>query len=475
MVGRGWLVKPGAAPSIPSEVAMSHPARSNPSDRPRGAAIAIAVSLAALLLLTSCSAPGGSQPTTVTVRGRVLDELLSPIANASILIDGSVTTTAADGTFAANGVYAPYDVVVAPSGTTHAWDFEGLTRSDPTLSLYSVGTGHAATVAGTVGGGTLQSNEQAFLVPGGTTRTDRNVQMGPGGGSAFGPGYIAWNSVDPLDTTLYALGALFDNSGNPTSYTRFGSLAIALRDGDARTGLVIPTQAVQTAAVSGGLSAPSGYTLTGGRMLLRFGSGSAGAMLGIPLANLSLATGTFSNTMVPEASGIAYGVAGAASGPSGQGVLAWGEVSGPGQAATLTLPPGPSTTSPLGGAANVAAGATFSWTAVPGAVYMVDLSPHNNGSGNGLSIVTTQTSLTLPDLRAINRSLSANTQYDYGVWATGPFSSMDASAGPDGMWGFFYDLEGVFTGYPASAPAASGVIAPGWGSSSAYVSFTTAP
>ncbi len=447
------------------------------SDQPRSSrshtairsplAIASLAVLAVLTLLTGCGGPAA--PSVITVQGRVID-FSGPIANANVLLDGKVTSTATDGTFTVADVHAPYDVTLSFAGDSEVWVYEGLTRADPTVQVLWFPAGHQATVAGTIGTAPFQSNETGAMFPGGSELAFGGAG-GSTGSSTIGPGTVQWSTTDPLHTTLYGIRAIVDGSGNPTSYTGYGSTDVTLHDGDALTGVTIPASSVSTGALSGSLTAPSGYTLADGRAVIRFGPASAGALLGLQLASVN-PSGSFSNTMVPIATGISHGLAATATDGAGDSTTAWDAVTAPNPSASLILPNVAMPTAPASGATNVAPGATFSWTALTGSVYLLTLDPA--GPGTQLHIVTTDTSTTLPDLTAINRALPNSAGYSFWVQAVGPYASMDAVAGPAGMAGPLLELEGIFGG--GSGPISiAGPDMPSWSTLSKDSTFTTAP
>jgi len=341
------------------------------------------------------------------------------------------------------------------------------------LETLGLSTGHQATVSGTIGTAPYQTGENGAVFAGGASLSygGAGVQSGT---TTYGPGKITWGLADPLHTTLYAIRAIVDGSGNPTSYTGFGSLPVTLHDGDALTGLSIPVTPVSTASMSGSLSAPAGYTLTNGRAVVRFGPASGGAMLGLQLVNAN-PSGTFSNTMVPVANGISYGLAAQADDSAGDYVLRWSTVTAPNTSAALTLPAAALPSAPAPNAGNVAPGTAFGWTPLAGSLYLISIAP-SGPTGPHVYIVTTATSTMLPDLSAINRALPANTGYSFDVMALGPFASMDAAAGPSGMLAPYIDFEAIFSGGSGSGPVAiSGPDQPIWLTTSRPSPFTTAP
>ncbi len=444
-----------------------HPAHP-PTPVPRSTVVALVALLSALLLLASCSGP--ATPAVISVNGRVIT-LGDPVANASILVGGKVTATAADGTFTVNDVTTPYDVTVSFQSSTDVWIFQGLTRPDPTLQLLSFTPGFQATVSGTIGTAPYQTNEVGAVVPAGTTVAFGGAVV-KSGTTSFGPGTIRWGPDDPLQTTLYALRVVLDSNNQPASYTGFGSLAVTLHNGDALTGLAVPTQPVATAALSGSISAPPGFSFNGAGVVLRIGPASGGTVMGLPV-NL-VPPGTFSNAMVPVASGIGYGlIASAGDGSAGDSTAAWDTVTAPNASATLALPTPSQPIAPAPNAVGVGPGTTLSATALAGSIYLFRLAPSGT-TGPTVTIVTTDASTTLPDLSAINRALPSGASYTLQVSTVGSFTSMNAAAAAPGAFAKELELEGLLGG--GSGPTGvSGPDQPAWFTSSKATAFTTAP
>lgn len=452
---------------------MSDPPRSSRSPtviRSPVAFVRLAV-LATLSVLTGCGGP--SAPSVITVTGRVVD-FFDPVPNVNVLVDGKTTTTAADGTFSVAGVQRPYDVTLSFSGNSDVWIYQGLTRSDPTVQIFNLGTQHQASVSASIGSAPYASNEVGAVFPGGSTLAYGGAG-GSTGSSTIGPGTVNWSATDPLQVTLYGIRAIVDGSGNPTSYTGYGSLAVSLHNADTLTGLSVPiTSSVSTGALSGSLTAPSGYTLTDGRAIIRFGSASAGALVGLPLANAT-PSGSFSNTMLPVGTSISHGLAAQATDGAGDYSLAWGAVTIPSASANLTLPDVAMPTAPASGATNVAPGTVLGWTTLAGSVYLAEMYPAGS-SGTRVYIVTTDTSTTLPDLSVISRALPTGAGYKFAVSTIGPFASMDAAAGQTGMLNTYLDFEILFSGGSGSGPTGiAGPSKPSWSTSSKASTFTTAP
>ncbi len=379
------------------------------------------------LVLAACSSPG---PTTITVHGLVTDELLTPLgvaipgitANAAIGTD--VVPVKSDGTFTITGVTAPYDLTVAIPSLNVALVYIGLTRTDPTLSYIDVGNVHTAAISGSIGV-TVASGDEAAIFPGSATPMQGSLLLPGGSGPGYGPFTVAWGGSTSHDITLYAL-TVTASGGPPSAYTGFGSTDVSLTDGGSVTNASITLGSVSTASMSGSVSAPAGFTTSIAAPLIRFGS-PTGALVALGSSGGS----SFTGVKVPVHSGIAYGIVGAADGPSGSGTAAWANAAGPGTNASLTLPAPSAPTAPASGATGVGTGTKFTVTPLSSAVYVAVLNGPTS-SDPSVYVFTDQTSFKLPDLSVVAMSLTGGATYTYSASALGPFTSIDDFTGPGG-------------------------------------------
>lgn len=380
------------------------------------------------LVLAACSSPG---PTTITVHGLVTDELLTPLgvafpgitANAAIGTD--VVPVGSDGTFTITGVTAPYDLTIAIPSFNVALVYIGLTRADPTLSYIDVGNVRTADISGSIGV-TVASGDEAAIFPGSATPMEGSLLLPGGSGPGYGPFTVAWGGSASHNLTLYAL-TVTASGGPPTAFTGFGSTDVSLTDGGAVTNASITLGSVSTASMSGSVNAPAGFTVSVAAPLVRFGS-PTGALVGL---GSSGGSSSFTGVKVPVHSGIAYGIVGAADGPSGGGTAAWANAAGPGTSASLMLPAPSVPTAPASGATGVGTGTKFTVTPLSSAIYVAVLDGPTS-SDPSVYAFTDQTSFKLPDLSVVGMSLTASASYNYSVSALGPFTSIDDFTGPGG-------------------------------------------
>jgi len=432
-----------------------------------------ALAVATILALAACSGP-----TTITVHGKVTDTILTPFGTAfpgvgaNAYIAGTAVPLNPDGTFTISAVQPPYDLIVTVPTWNAAYVYLGLTRSDPTLSLF---TDSSAFFTGDVSlsiGSAVPSGQMGAIVAGSTGLVQQPAMLNAGDGPAIGPITFAWGGEQNRPVTLYALTAVGSGGGPPTSFTGFGSTTATLQDGGTLSGLSINLGSVTNATMSGSISAPSGYTVDSAGVVLRLGS-PTGALLGIGPGSGGGAT--FTGVSVPVHSGIAYGIAGSASNGSGRGTRAWRNVAGPGSGLTLALPAPAVPTAPASGATGVGTGTTFRWTPLASAVYLAELTGPS-ASDPDVYVVTGGTSFDLPDLSAVGMSLPSAASYGYRVLAMGPFASVDAFAGPSGGTEPYIQLLTLFS--TSGIPYGDGntdASSPVFFTASEAFSFTTAP
>lgn len=417
----------------------------------RTALIAAAMAGLALLGLSACS-PG---PGTITVQGTVLDIAENPVPNTGVLVNGTLTSTASDGSFTVSDVSTPYDVAiyldpsVSPSGNPVAIVYRGLTLARPKLGvLAEVGPYYSDQVSGTIG--SALTTQKGLLLAGGPSYSDGVLQLDSTdtSGGAFGPLTVYWGAGTSRPTTLFTLAADVDtNTGLPTTYTGYAATSLTLSASVDQTGVddTLSNQGLSTLPETGTVIAPSGYTLTndpncgqpsypacrevGSMLMLRFTKGATGAAFG-------LAAGVTSANVPQDGAGtIGYALlaraepSGATSDDAYSAAVAAAPNVGPSTSNTLTLPAPPNPLTPANGATGVTAGTSFQWEALADSIYAVSLAPSSGSSTDPqIILLTAGTQATLPDLSKLGIQLPPQAQYAYSVTAVGPFATVDAAA-----------------------------------------------
>jgi len=381
------------------------------------------------------------------VQGKILDLTGGPVAHVDVLIDGTLATTAPDGSFTITGVTAPYDLAVSLPGAISfssrdtVFVVQGVTLAHPNLAVVVDSTiSNGTTVDGTLGRQLDSgSNEMGVLIAGGPAYSSgqETLDAATTTGGTFPQLSVNWGGGASRQTTLFALSVTVDSNTNlPITYTGYSVAPLTLDNGTPKLGVdsTLASTNLSTVAVSGTVTPPSGYVLSnastlttlqvGQSTVLRFASGGTGAALvyGPDVTSVNVpqdASGTFDYALVARAEpGTAtnddvYTVAVASATPSGPNAL------------TLPTPPGPIT--PADGATGVGPGTDLSWESLAGSIYAVTLSPTSGSTSDPeIILVTAATHATLPDVSELGVQLPSGTQYDYGVASIGPMTSVDA-------------------------------------------------
>jgi hypothetical protein len=384
--------------------------------------------------LTARSAAGSTTrqvSVTVTnsgvVSGKVVDRFGHPIANAPVTVGGRPSVnTDANGRFSVSGVTTPYDVAIINAADKIGTLYKGLNRADPTLFYYTTSTPLPhATVSGKVTGGSYPQPAQhvtriAFVSPdvvwSSTTDISGNYNFDA---HWFGPMATAG--------AVHAIQIRESGPNIPAEYKGYGKRDLTLSNGGSFSNQDITLGTVSAAPLSGSVSSPSGYAVSGKELDAVIGSIPA-----LSLAYDGSAATTFSYLApnIPNSSlifaaaarktGVATGVvirAGLAPGATGVNVA---------------VPAGPEATLPIDGATGINTASTFSWTPFVGGVHLVLFSPVAPGKPHYL-VVTTGTATSVPDFASAGLGLPSATAYTWQVQAIGPLGDIDVATGPSGL------------------------------------------
>lgn len=102
-------------------------------------------------------------------------------------------------------------------------------------------------------------------------------------------------------------------------------------------------------------------------------------------------------------------------------------------AVTATPPPAAELSVPLDGATGVTTATPLSWTAVPCVVHILIIStgrPSDQVNSTTASYVflTSETSVTIPDLTSVGLTFPASTAFNWMVFGVGPFDDVEAAS-----------------------------------------------
>jgi Carboxypeptidase regulatory-like domain len=433
-----WAVTGAASLSIDHGVGAVTPLTSGSTS--------VQVTATTTFTLTATDSSGTSTQTAVvtvaapiTVSGTVTDEYGSPAPGQTVSItsgafQGSAVSDA-NGAFSVAGVPTPYTATVLDSGGKYAVQYQGLTRADPSLfDPIVVSPPYSATVAGQLDGA-------AIPVPTGDRATVEFVspQTGLANSSIAVPvsgnfsGTVIWAGPTTTTGTLYAL-ELHAVGGLPVDYPGYGTRSgVLLENMGTLSGQDVALSSVTTGTVSGTVTTPAGYAVTGKAM---FFQPAANAVFGI-VEDSSTST-SFSYT-TPSISDATFTLVVTAQGTSGGSAL----VKKAGLAANesgvaLTIPPAPMLSLPVNAATGVTVTTPFSWTSFTG-VYLVIFS---TGAGPSYAVFSAATTVTIPDLSSEGFPLPASAPFTWEVYGFGPTTSVDSLAVPGGFINLLYLLDG---------------------------------
>ncbi len=395
------------------------------------------LALGAVLLCGCSSSPGGTDGgggPTVTVSGTVVNNVGQPSMGQTVLLSsGSFTKTLvtdANGAFSAQSVPTPYTATVVDSGGGLAVAYQGLTRTDPTLTdIVTPPSTRSGTVKGVLTGGTypepaLATTRFIFASPDGVRDLGEPT-------SADYQAQVTWPGPDTTTGSLYAIQIQNGPQGaGPSGYLGYGSRGdVVLEDTLTLTGQDIALSPVTSGTLSFGLTLAAGYTLSQETLQLLVAPRVVLDLYGTS----SVSATTFSFT-TPNVAGTSVLVAASANGEAGDYVATQAMVSANVSGLTLDLPPAPALSAPVPNATGVTTSTAFSWTAFASGVYLFQV----YASGSTFMVVTAATTATIPDLTSSGLPLPTSARYSWDVLGFAPVTSVDAMAGQGGMDALFY-------------------------------------
>jgi hypothetical protein len=385
--------------------------------------------LIAVPLLWACG-DGVGPGDTITVRGTVLDIRFRPLAGASVLVTGLTPVTAdADGHFSISGVKTPYQIAAAETSTPAASIYDGLTADSvalvvPVGSLFA-SQPHQATLSGTVTGGSgypEPSDHKSILLFESPETALKGYASGSSGAYQMKP---RWAGPGATTGTLHALQWRFDSATQlPTGYTGYGTRAgVTLTDGAALTGQDIQMGPVSGGSLSGTVTLPGGYALTGKTLSAVFATSLAPAWT----LFYDVTNATSFAYVTPNPGGASFSLevdaqAGGAFVTATKSGLSFNATG-----VSVVLPAAPVLGGLEDGATGVGAGARVSWSRMSGAVYVVGIMP-SAGQGTQYFVLTGDTTATIPDLTSLGVRLTPRTEYEWGVAGAAPFANLDSLA-----------------------------------------------
>jgi hypothetical protein len=376
----------------------------------------------------------------ITVEGHVVNFYRRPMPGVLVTIGEEQALTDENGGFTIAGVVPPYDVSFIASATqndlsfrSYAYVYQGLTRPDPTLQVYYGLPERAGSLDLTVNNAAFTDPNQrlifAFSSPDGYHSVSGISSAAP---PSLSP---AWRG--PAATAGNAHGLLVLRSSSvtgapPVAYEAYQTTPLALSAAaDSSVSLDMSDDTLTQVTLTG--SVDSAQVGTPRHLLFtRFTDGTV-----LPLLTQEASQATFSY-LVPALAGTSLIVA-ASAGPPGYALAhADGVPAAAEQNVALTLPQPVSLSAP-GNATDVGPGTRFSWSTL-GQTAQVFVWHLESDILEGIYVVTARSELTYPSVPGFSMTL-ATPDDDIGFyWAVethGDHASVDAAAGPDGIYDSF--------------------------------------
>ncbi|MET0406528.1 MAG: carboxypeptidase-like regulatory domain-containing protein [Cystobacter sp.] len=407
-------------------------------------------SCCASMLLSACGNPPDdhkpddgnpnqpNQPTTLTVTGKVRFESGQALKNVQVLIPGEgrqPVNVDDSGAFSIPGVRTPYDLIVASKERQAASVYKGLTLKTPTVAL---GTGmaqgaerHEARIQGTVTGARNAPSSEISL----GFAVEDNSGYGFGLVESSGEYSLdaSWEGVSSIKGTVYALQLERDGYDSPPkSYLTFGQRDVdALKAGDTLSAQEISLAPVTNSSLAGNITLPNGYVLDQVSLDFNFGANRQFELFSDESPK------TVFQYAVPQLSQATYSLRVSAHVEGGtQGISGSSDVSLSGLTAgtsgiAVVISEGTRLIQPAKAATGVTREASFSWSKFANGVHQFAImsDKSENQTPYTLTVLTSGTETTLPDLSPFGIALPASTEFSWFVVGTGPVASVDELVG----------------------------------------------
>jgi hypothetical protein len=379
------------------------------------ALVALTGVLAAAAALVACGTAPAAPPITVHGRVALVTGFDVPLAGVLVHVQGTTTTTDADGRFVIADVRPPYTVILG-SGGTQPWvhAYEGLTTPTPTLSPHAVI--YVLLTPTAFQRGTIEGSLSNPLIAG---RRIELCAVGLAGVQAYGcdtleageQAYsidVAWREPGPVNVRLYALQYLVDADDRPTAVLSNGWVDRVVTNGATFTQAVPSGAAPASNALAGAIQAGGGIT-PGAFVRVR----TEGAYV-LPVYSGSLDGGVLDfqapSYADPEVMVSTY----AAFQATGGLTFAWSAVD-PTRPFTVSVPAPPQLLEPADGATGADASTVFRALGGPAGARTFSWSPRQGQTGPTVSLTTMQNQARVPDVALVGQAWPVGGQYDWSV------------------------------------------------------------
>ncbi len=384
-------------------------------------------------------ATGPASP--ITISGRVIDFFRHPVPGVPVTIGAREVLTDDDGAFTIADVTPPYDVSLIAATTVsaftsryYAYVYQGLTRPDPTVQVYYGLPERGASLDLTITNAELTDPNQmlifAFASPDGHYAASGISDAAPL------PLSLSWSGTGATAGNAHALLVLRASSSAstpPVAYQAYQTAPLALNDeAESNISFDMTAQTISQVTLTGSVEAGNFGSQTH-LISTRTVDGTV-----VPLLAQESTQGTFSYLVpaLPDASLI---VAASASMPGSVVAHADGILPIPDQNVALTLPR-PVTPSAPPSMSEVGPGTVFSWSTLGQTAGVFVWHLESDGYFEGIYVITSRDSIEYPQVPGYSMvlpTLQNDFIFYWSVETHGDYASVDAAAGPEGLYDSF--------------------------------------
>lgn len=370
----------------------------------------LGLAIAAVAACSGGSKGSGSTPINpaITTRGRVLFRNAQPPSTASVRATGCADQdVAADGSFDTTCASATFDVAVNYANVGLV--YQGLTRRDPLLTLpFALGGPEGGSTSGAATG--LTPGRAAAIA---VTTPAVTVGFAQTADGTFSD-YLMWKGSPPAATVRVLEWT--PASGLPSAFTGYGATAVTLQDGSD-----VPASPALGSVGNGTITVTSDAPDT---TALTYDLWATWPDGGVTLVTGAAPPSTETTVATPDVAGAAFTVVA----ERGADPTSWGwrrGLSATSAPPRINLPAPAVFTAPSPGA-TVDGSTDFTIGGLSDAVYLVAFEA--SGGTPLLYVVTTATTVRIPDFSWAGLTLPAATSLTARVYAMGPCASVDDAA-----------------------------------------------
>lgn len=362
---------------------------------------------------------------SLTVTGRIVDVLGLPRSGVAVGIQGTTTTSGADGTFEVSGVAVPYDVATVVAGAEPiAHVFTGLRGEDIELLPYGLlndGVEATATVSGALPAPVPADHRALVCVEG--------LDVALYGCTTLLAGELAYEVLvsyagGTVAARVHAILVEIDADDRPVSYPSYGTVETSLSTGATTSDVdVISTTNPSESTIALAANVPAGFEADTVTLAVRLTE-----RFTLSLGNVSTTGGALGSFPVPLLPGASYGASVSAfAAVGGASSIGWRFGSTAGASVTIDLSAPLVLQAPADGATAIGVGSSLRLATVPGgaATFVVSTS---GGPGPTLAITTVDEAVTLPDLTGLGFALLPAAEHVWTVLIV-PGAATPESAG----------------------------------------------